>query len=579
MPADERPDGELWSRYISGEMRTGKRDALLQRFRTLEAKTRGLLSNARCLAEGVDVPAIDGVTFIDPRRSTIDIIQAVGRAIRKSPEKRLGVVVLPVFVSDDQDPQKVLEDSSFKPVWDVLKALRAHDEVLAEELDALRRRLGKEKGVTVATPEKIRLDLPATVGKEFARAFDVRLVLQTTASWEFWFGLLERFVEREGHSRVPARYEEEDFILGRWVEKQRIAYRNGRLDADRARRLEELPAWSWDPFEEQWEEGLAAFEKFVQRHGHARVPHAYVEDGVKLGSWVDVQRRAYRHRKLDPERKHKLEGLEGWVWDPSEALWEDGFARLEDFVDGHRHAQVPRGYVDESGFPLANWVNTQRAFYRREKLPPERASRLEALPGWEWQPHAVSWERRLEELKQFIERKGHARVPGSHELAAWVQHQRQEYKRGKLHPERVRRLKAIPEWEWDPHEASWDEYYAALKRFTAHKGHARVPYSHEEDGFKLGEWVANQRSAHKGRAGRKMDAERRRRLEELPGWVWDAREARWEQKYAVLEQFVEQQGHAQVPKGYVKRQGQAPPMGRRATESLQAKEDGPRTEA
>ncbi|TET95271.1 MAG: DEAD/DEAH box helicase, partial [Dehalococcoidia bacterium] len=316
MPADDRPDGDLWCEYISGEMPTGKRDALLHRFRTLGAETRGLLSNARCLAEGVDVPTIDGVTFIDPRRSTIDIIQAVGRAIRKSPDKSLGVVVLPVFVSDDEDPQKALEDSSFKPVWDVLKALRAHDEVLAEELDVLRRSLGREKGVTVATPEKIRLDLPATVGKEFARAFDVRLVLQTTASWEFWFGLLERFVEREGHARVPARYEEEGFILGRWVEKQRIAYRNGRLDADRARRLEELPQWSWDPWDEQWEEGVAAFEKFVKRHGHARVPHACTEDGVTLGAWVDFQRRTYRQGELDPERKRKLEGLEGWVWDP-----------------------------------------------------------------------------------------------------------------------------------------------------------------------------------------------------------------------------------------------------------------------
>ena len=65
-------------------MTSGHRDRLLLRFRDLAPEERGLLSNARCLGEGVDVPSIDGVAFIDPRRSTIDIVQALGRAIRKA---------------------------------------------------------------------------------------------------------------------------------------------------------------------------------------------------------------------------------------------------------------------------------------------------------------------------------------------------------------------------------------------------------------------------------------------------------------------------------------------------------------
>ena len=81
------------------------------------------------------MPSIDGVAFIDPRRSTIDIIQALGRAIRKSPDKKVGTIVMPVFLSDEEDPEQVLDESAFKHVWDVLKALRAHDEALGEELD------------------------------------------------------------------------------------------------------------------------------------------------------------------------------------------------------------------------------------------------------------------------------------------------------------------------------------------------------------------------------------------------------------------------------------------------------------
>src|SRR2546430_13991519 len=109
-------------------MPSGHRDSLLGRLRELTDGERGLLSNARCLAEGVDVPTLDGVAFIDPRRSEVDVVQAVGRAIRKSPEKKVGTIVLPVFIRSGDDPKAELEASSFQPVWEVFKALRAHDE-------------------------------------------------------------------------------------------------------------------------------------------------------------------------------------------------------------------------------------------------------------------------------------------------------------------------------------------------------------------------------------------------------------------------------------------------------------------
>ena len=79
IPARQRPTGPVWSDYASGEMPAGQRHALLQHLGRLDHVERGLLANARCLAEGVDVPTLDSVAFIDPRRSEVDIVQAVGR--------------------------------------------------------------------------------------------------------------------------------------------------------------------------------------------------------------------------------------------------------------------------------------------------------------------------------------------------------------------------------------------------------------------------------------------------------------------------------------------------------------------
>ena len=97
-------------------MSSGARETLLRHLEHLDPDERGLLANARCLAEGVDVPAIDGVCFVDPRRSAIDITQAVGRAIRRSEEKTHGTAVIPVFVAPTADPAEALDESVFRPV-------------------------------------------------------------------------------------------------------------------------------------------------------------------------------------------------------------------------------------------------------------------------------------------------------------------------------------------------------------------------------------------------------------------------------------------------------------------------------
>ena len=88
-----------------------------------------VLSNARCLSEGVDVPALDGVVFMEPRESLVDIIQAVGRVMRKAPGKKYGYIILPIFVEGDNTADKAVRgNKAYETVWKVLCALRAHDD-------------------------------------------------------------------------------------------------------------------------------------------------------------------------------------------------------------------------------------------------------------------------------------------------------------------------------------------------------------------------------------------------------------------------------------------------------------------
>jgi superfamily II DNA or RNA helicase len=553
MPANQRPTAQLWTDYASGEMSAGDRHARLQHLEKLDHGERGLLANARCLAEGVDVPALDGVAFIDPRRSEVDIVQAVGRAIRLAPDKTVGTIVIPVFIDTDEDPEIALDDSAFKPVWDVIKAVRAHDDELGKQLDELRRQLGRQRG-RPRLPDKIHLDLPARVGIDFARAFDVRLVEQTTVSWEFWFGLLEHFIDSHGHTRVPQSYAVNGHKLGWWVTEQRQAHREGKLDSDRERRLQEQPGWTWDILAQKWEEGFSHLLRYVDQHGHARVPASYTVNGYRLGVWLNEQRFNHSKGTLDPDRERRLRELPGWTWQPKADMWEEGFSKLVSYVDQHSHVRVPKSYT-VNGFPLGGWVIQQRHRYRKAEgaVAADRIRRLEELPGWTWDTKGDQWEEGIGHLLRFVDEHGHARVVGSYvvdgyRLGTWIRTQRDRHAKGTLEPDRERRLQEQPGWTWDPFIAMWEEGFSHLLRFVDQHGHARVPTSFTVKGYPLGGWVATQRNF---RTNGKLDADRQQRLSNLPGWAWDARADQWEEGFSHLLHYVDEHGHARVVGSYV----------------------------
>ncbi|TWA52120.1 putative helicase [Azospirillum baldaniorum] len=101
-----------------------------------------ILSNARCLSEGIDVPALDAVVFFDTRESIVDIVQSVGRVMRKADGKRYGYIILPVCIPSKNvaDYNAYIEgDPQFRGIWKVIKALRAHDESLVDEAEFRRK--------------------------------------------------------------------------------------------------------------------------------------------------------------------------------------------------------------------------------------------------------------------------------------------------------------------------------------------------------------------------------------------------------------------------------------------------------
>ncbi|EJB86059.1 hypothetical protein HPHPH9_0658 [Helicobacter pylori Hp H-9] len=121
--------------HIDGTMNCKERLEKLEKLNEFQPNTCKVLSNARCLSEGVDVPALDSIVFFDGKSAMVDIIQAVGRVMRKAKRKKRGYIILPIALeeSEIQNLDEAVNNTNFKNIWKVIKALRSHDPSLVDE--------------------------------------------------------------------------------------------------------------------------------------------------------------------------------------------------------------------------------------------------------------------------------------------------------------------------------------------------------------------------------------------------------------------------------------------------------------
>jgi len=162
--------GPVESFHVSGKTPTGTRARIVSEF---AATKRALITNARCLTEGVDVPDIDCVMFADPRRSAVDIVQAVGRALRPAKGKKMGYVIVPILHDAKAKPDDIFASEEFQEILTTLRALAANDERIIEYFRSVSQGKQRHGGGSVVfdIDEKLakRINL-----EDFAREIDLK---------------------------------------------------------------------------------------------------------------------------------------------------------------------------------------------------------------------------------------------------------------------------------------------------------------------------------------------------------------------------------------------------------------------
>jgi len=446
VPPRDRPKGRLTCVHVDGTQSVAERSIALALLADPPRNGWTVLSNARCLGEGVDVPAVDGVVFTRPKTSEIDIVQAVGRALRRNPAgSGIATILVPVLLPDDPAH---LPDSLDE--WDtlcrVLRALRAHDLALAAELDRRRAQLNADPG-TATLPRRVVMRLPDEYQvADLVEHITVRVLEQSSGEWWVGFGVLQAFHMANGHLKVPYGHVRDGMRLDEWMHARRREYTAGTLSPDRIEALNAL-GFEWTPRKASDERGRAAAAAYYQAHGHLRVPQRHEAAGIYLWGWLETQRRRHAAGTLDADLERELTAL-GMDWQPATSRpgWDAGLAAARRHHATHGHLRVPAGTVID-GVDLNRWLVHQRSHRKNGNLSSGRQRALDEL-DMVWDVHELTWQRNLAAAAAYATREGHLRPPRGHrengiDFYKWINSQRALHRDGALPADRVAALTKI----------------------------------------------------------------------------------------------------------------------------------------
>ncbi|MGW7444976.1 Helicase associated domain protein [Kitasatospora sp. NPDC054795] len=417
----ERPE-RIWAKAVAGIDRLKDRRAAFADFKAHtgeDGEECGILCNSRLLTEGIDVAAVDAICFADPKSSVIDIVQAVGRALRQSyREGKVSWVIIPVYlptpeVGDDTataHPAEVhdageavkaeadaeIEASSFRTIWRVLRALAAHDARVVGRITELRGARsqgtahttaakpaegeateageGEQQPVPVGSPiEWLRINAKQHAAKILQtvklRAFNPRAV-----EWQRMHAVAARFHIEHGHLDPTDKTKHAELIS--WLTRQRHLNGQHLLDAARVSELDAL-GMIWSKNANAWERGYAYAVAFHRQHGHLAIPATAKLDDYAVGAWMRRQRKA---DNLTGDQVAKLDALdELWRLEPD---WNRSYRRLLAYLAAGGTLDGPAnrtGGEADPTFRPGTWLRKQAGARTEGKLTDHQAALLDAL--------------------------------------------------------------------------------------------------------------------------------------------------------------------------------------------------------
>jgi predicted helicase len=391
-----------FSKVLKGTQKTHVRASSLLKLNSVSSDDFAFLTNARCLSEGIDVPSLDGIIISEPRVSKIDIIQIVGRALRKHKDKKRAIIVVPLIIDENQKLEDQINKSNFKSVLQVIRALKSHDERLEEVINKFV--LSKARGSKQISLEPyICFSNPGNIDERILEEISTRTLVSKSEEWYLNYGEVEKFVSE--HNRLPKSHhgrkieiDEYENSLGNWCGRQRTKKRKGELSNNQIDLMNKLKYWEWEE-RTSLDINLPYLNNFLEKNGHLLITGRT----NTTERWVGQMRATYTNgiqdssgnytRITDKHRNKKqwllredVEVLENlhwtWAWNLLDFDWSLNFSLLKFLIEEEGHMRLPYDLKVKTIYgncvPRA-WISRQRSkwgiTYNGQSLPPSELNR------------------------------------------------------------------------------------------------------------------------------------------------------------------------------------------------------------
>lgn len=393
--------------------------------------------------------------------------------------------------------------------------------------------------------------------------------------WEQNFSACQAYFMEHGDLNIPVSYcSPNGMQIGTWLTRQRDI-RKGKvkgspLTEEQISHLDAIGMVWEGKFEQAWSRGYNEAVLYYREHGNLNVPTLYVApSGYKLGRWI-ADRREKGKQNHSPERQRQLDELH-MVWEKPDS-WEVRYALAADYFKEHGDLNIPADYKAD-GIWIAKWLNEQRQIYIGNRpgktLSAEQIERLKVI-GMDWgnrnhTRHRAAWVEQYKAARDYYVQHKSLSIPSDYrtesgkKLGVWLMHQRQRRRQGKLPDEQIHMLDAIGMvWEFDD---SWEIGFGHAEDYYRQSGDLNIANSYVcEDGYKLGNWISNQRTNY-NIAGKQSEGQRKKlsseqifRLEAI-GMRWNPAKEQWMIGYEHAKLYMRQLAGRAWKSNYVSADG------------------------